>query len=107
MKPEEVKNWRDEWKEVSFHDSIKVVGIERGRSAAHFSALSEDGKRQYSIFMTDFLDMAEHCEGLVISGEFCVMKRGRNLGIRLKATKKRTRPNWFEISPEGPIPAFI
>lgn len=91
--------WRDkkfhrsgEWVENGeFDDVLKVVNIERGRSAAHF--ILEDGeKRKYVMFITDMLDAIQRAEIYqgTLAGTWTFCKRGQNYGIRLtKAAQEK------------------
>ena len=108
LTPDQVTNWETEWKKVEFSDSIRVVGINRGRSAANFEAHSTEKKARYTIFMADFLSMVFNRKvkaGAKISGVFRVVKRGRNLGIVLKDIKETKIAH--EMCLDRPIPGYI
>ena len=103
-------DWESDWKDVRFNGSLCIVGIVRGRSAAHFEAYDKQANKKYTIFLTDFLDMlqAGDVNDASITGEFKVMKRGRNFGVRLVNTGDRERDilTWKNHA-ERPIPEYI
>lgn len=84
--------WKDYYSKIYFSDIVRIIGLDRGRSAARFIAYSEFNNSMYIIFMTDFLDMVlnNDVKDGIIEGEFKVTKHGSNLGIRLKDTPKRS-----------------
>lgn len=76
-----------EWKLVlPFQASMRVVDMERGRSAARFILQSTTGIR-YPVFMTDMLDimMKEEIKyGYIPRATWKAVKRGQNYGLALK-----------------------
>lgn len=74
------------WKpNAPFEAVMTLEGYSRGRSAANFDVVDENGVK-YTIFMTDFVDLLQRHS--VIAGKtekltwsFC--KRGQNYGVRL------------------------
>ncbi len=98
----------DEWKAVEFHDTLEIVDIHRGRSAANFVAVSEDHKRKYTIFIKDFLDMfrAGISTGGKMTGDWIVRKRGNNYGVRLNGVKA-TPCDVDYWSTGRPIPEYV
>lgn len=72
--------WRDN---DPFTDTLVLVSMERGRSAARFIWLNEACTIRYPMFPMDLLDVAILC-GITnarVTGEWIVMKRGANFGI--------------------------
>lgn len=83
---------RTEWQTGSewrpnepFEAALRIVGTERGRSAAHFIAEHTETGVRYTVFMTDLLHIVQNgvIERGVISGTWVGCKRGQNYGIRL------------------------
>lgn len=114
MEIKDVKDWKKEWREVEFNDTAILIGICRGRSAAHYKAYLEDHKAFATVFMKDFLDMvkANHVVGDKISGLFIIKKRGANFGIRLKDIETYKIPEKYlysniEVIEENQIPDYI
>lgn len=66
-------------------DTINIIGIERGTSAAHFIVKSEVSGKTYYMFMKDLLNMmlTHTIEKGRISGAFTYAKRGKNYGIKI------------------------
>ena len=66
-------------------DTINIVGIERGTSAAHFIVKSEVSGKTYYMFMKDLLNMMLNytIEKGRISGAFTYVHRGKNYGIKI------------------------
>ena len=66
-------------------DTINIIDIERGTSAAHFLVRSEVTGKIYYMFMKDLLDMMRThiIEKDRISGAFTYVKRGKNYGIKI------------------------
>lgn len=91
--PENVTDWDNQWKDVRFYDDLRIVGLERGRSAAHFLAISTINNYVYTIFMDDMLNMIINNKIVngCLDGEFIVKKKGKNLGVCLKDTTKRSQ----------------
>lgn len=89
--------WQTEWRRVRFTDTVRVVDLARGRSAAHFIgvSLTRPGVR-YIIFMDDLLDMLPWFVGYELEGEFRVVRHGRNFGIRLTSADNTPREHWIE-----------
>ena len=109
---------KNDWKTFEFEETLEVIGISRGRSAANFEAKSTTKNEYYTIFMTDLLDMLKNGsvkKNGIISGTFVIKKRGQNLGVRLKNTPERPpqpKPVWNEeevawITKNYPIPLYI
>lgn len=76
------------WREnVPFKDTLQIVEIERGRSAARFVWEAADGRR-FPMFMTDMLATARHGIGPtgLVSSEWVAVKKGQNYGIALAST---------------------
>ena len=69
--------------------TIKITGLERGRSAAHFKAIDAKTGEQFTIFMVDLLNII--LTGAIVKGEvtgnFEYCKRGSNYGIHLAEVK--------------------
>lgn len=75
---------RVEWRENNpFADTLVLVGMERGRSAARFIWQNEAGNVRYPMFPMDLLDIAilHGITNARVTGEWIVMKRGANFGI--------------------------
>jgi len=70
--------WLDNYK---FKGLIKLIGMERGRSAAYFIVEDSNGK-QYTMFCTDILGMLLMKE-IKFDGIFEFCKRGMNYGVKL------------------------
>ena len=72
--------WRDN---EPFRAKMKVVSVNRGRSAAYFELRSDEGVI-YPMFMTDMFDMVTLTvvKKGVVSGSWVGCKRGENYGIR-------------------------
>jgi hypothetical protein len=69
-----------------FVESLKLVGTERGRSAAHF--MWEDTRgRQYPMFLTDLVNLLIRRPitppGVTHYETWTIKKRGQNYGIAL------------------------
>ncbi len=78
----------DRYKWVANHmwsDTINVVGMERGQSAAHFVVKSEVSGKTYYMFMKDLLNMIlkTTIENGRVSGCFTYIKRGKNYGLKM------------------------
>ena len=75
-------NWRPNG---PFKTKMEICGMERGRSAAHFT-LRDDASKEYTIFMSDLLDVLKN-HGIIkgwteeLTWSFC--KRGQNYGVKL------------------------
>ena len=76
-----VGEWRDN---TPFEATLKYQGTERGRSAAYFKWVDQDG-RQWPMFITDIGRMIQLAlklqDGGKVSGRWFVVKRGQNYGI--------------------------
>lgn len=85
--------WQDNFE---FAGPVKVVGMERGRSAARYvievtpfvapDPLIVDGPVRAIMFMTDFLAAIQKkgaLPGGLIPGTFTFVKRGQNYGVKL------------------------
>lgn len=74
------------WKPIEpFDASLKLIGAERGRSAAHFIWEDNEG-REYPMFLTDMIALLQ--QNVVEYGWCCnatwtIKKRGSNFGIAL------------------------
>lgn len=71
--------WRDCYE---FRGAMRVIGIHRGRSAAHF-ILEDSDKYQYPMFMVKMLDVLKRgrvSEG-VIRGKWSFCKGGQNYSL--------------------------
>lgn len=67
------------WKDNDqFFARMKVVGMERGRSAARFIVEDTSTGKRYPLFMKDMLEMIQGQEFL---GTWSARKRGQNYGI--------------------------
>jgi hypothetical protein len=108
MRPEEVLDWRTQWREVRWVDHVYISGLTRGRSAAFFTAKSKYSGAEFNIFLTDLYSMmAAGCvfNGIELSGIFGLKKRGRNLGICLEGVKQvKSEDDWSALRP---IPSYI
>lgn len=73
-----------EWREIEkWHDTMLLVGQQRGRSAAFFLLVGRD-HQTYPMFMSDSLEMmqtATIARGTV-TGHWTVVKKGRNFGLK-------------------------
>ncbi len=81
------QEWRDN---EPFLATLRLEGIERGRSAARFVWQREDTGSTFPMFMTDMLALAKSDAGIssgIAEGWWIVMKRGQNYGIALYAVK--------------------
>ena len=58
--------------------TMKIVGMESGRSAKHLVVEDEDGQR-YTMFVKDFIDMIGEQP---FTRRWAVSKRGQNYGIK-------------------------
>ena len=67
--------WKDNFK---FNQTMKIVTIERGRSAAYF-ILEDEHEVRYTMFCTDIVGLLK---GISFTGEWEFVKRGRNFGIK-------------------------
>ena len=107
MKIEDVTDWETQWRDVVINDTIKIVGIKRGRSAAKYKAISVNTNNTYVIFMKDLLEMLPAMDGNChIKGGFVVRKRGRNFGLGLVSPAKiDVDIDWSERN--NPIPEYI
>ena len=74
---------------------VKIVGMERGRSAAKYKAISVINNNHYIVFMRDLLEMLPALDSNChIKGGFVVRKRGRNFGLGLAKSYKVGDVNW-------------
>lgn len=106
MNIEDVTDWDTQWRDVVINDTIKIVGMERGRSAAKYKALSVNSNNSYIVFMKDLLEMLPALDGnCYIKGGFVVRKRGRNFGLGLAKPYKVEDVNWGNRV--NPIPEYI
>lgn len=72
--------WRTEMRAVPpFNATLRVIGTERGQSAARFLLEDIDTGVTYPMFMTEMLAMLKD---QVIVGTWGPCKRGANYGIR-------------------------
>jgi len=73
-----------EWRpNEPFEDTITINDIYRGRSAAHFIAVSAITGVRYSMFMTSVIDLikvAKISKGKIF-GKFAFCKKGENYGL--------------------------
>jgi hypothetical protein len=77
---------QSEWRpNTAFEAALRVVGTERGQSAARFIVEDTATGVQYPLFMTELLAIVQHAtiEHGVVSGQWIGCKRGANYGIRL------------------------
>lgn len=65
-------------------DTMRIVGMERGQSAAGFITKSENTEKEYYMFVKDMLDMILNntIQNGKISGFFTYVQRGRNYGLK-------------------------
>ncbi|MCP4697106.1 MAG: hypothetical protein GY862_09690 [Gammaproteobacteria bacterium] len=108
MEPNEVSDWKTQWKKVEFTAELKIVSYSRGRSAANIVACDVD-KAKYTIFLTDYIDML-HNGDIVdnqITGVWIVRKRGRNFGVKLKSTPNQVEVDGMYQLNRSPIPAYL
>ncbi|MGI5281694.1 hypothetical protein ACQEVF_59135 [Nonomuraea polychroma] len=66
-----------------FTATLKLTGMERGRSAAYFYLADADG-HEFPLFMKDLHDMlvATDVTHGIVTGRWHVVKRGQNYGLR-------------------------
>ncbi|MET8430082.1 hypothetical protein [Nocardia sp. NPDC004860] len=77
-----------EWRpNEPFTASLRIVGTERGRSAARYIAEDIETGCQYPMFMTEMLAIVQNhtIDHGVITGTWIGCKRGANYGIRLES----------------------
>lgn len=74
--------WRDN---VPFEATLKLVSLERGRSAARFWWLDEENKTRYPMFGQSLVDTltAGTLDKGVMTGTWIIVKKGANYGIEL------------------------
>lgn len=68
-----------------FEARLRVVESMRGKSAAYFHVIDEEGRR-YPVLMTDFTEMIMHAtmiDGVMALARYQAVKRGMAYGIRL------------------------
>lgn len=106
--PENI-NWAKDWRNITFEDSVRVIGFARGRSAANIRVKSTSKNEFFTIFLTDFFDMLKNGDvvDMIISGTFEVKKRGRNFGVRLKGVPEYKEVTPFDPDSRHPIPEYI
>jgi hypothetical protein len=78
------ENWRGviEWRDnTQFEGKLKLIGMERGRSAVYF-LLEDEAGNHYTMFSVDILGMLVAKE-IVFEGTFEFCKRGMNYGVKL------------------------
>ncbi|WP_416565071.1 hypothetical protein [Nocardia testacea] len=70
-----------------FTGALRIVSVERGRSAARFILEDKATGHQYPMFLTDMLAVMQHAtvDKGVISGRWIGCKRGQNYGLRLES----------------------
>ena len=73
-------SWRDN---IPFPAQLRVIGMHRGHSSAHFLLENTDNSFQYVMFMTDMLDLIQNHTIVsgVVTGTWAFTKRGQNYGI--------------------------
>lgn len=73
-----------------FTASLRIVGTERGRSAARFVAEDTETGCRYPMFMTEMLAIIQTAtiDRGVITGTWIGCKRGANYGIRLETQEQ-------------------
>lgn len=69
----------------TWSDTLTLVEMGRGQSAAFFVLKSEISGKTYYMFMKDLLDMilSRTIEKGKISGNFTYVKRGNNYGVKV------------------------
>lgn len=75
-----------EWRPNSpFEATLRIVGTERGQSAARFIAENTETGVRYPVFMTELLAIAQNAviDHGVVAGRWIGCKRGANYGLRL------------------------
>lgn len=75
-----------EWvSNTAFTDTLKFIGFERGRSAAHAIFKSETSGTRYQVFLVDLetIIQSEMWDRGKITSSFIGCKHGTNYGIRL------------------------
>ena len=70
-----------------FTGTLSVVGIHRGRSAAHFLLRDVETMKRYSMFLSDMLVLIQNGELVKgqLKGKWTFCKRGSNFGIKFVA----------------------
>lgn len=80
--PRHSSEWRPN---APFKAALRIVGTERGQSAARFIAEDTETGTRYPMFMTELLAVVQTAtfEQGVVPGVWVGCKRGANYGIRL------------------------
>lgn len=96
------------WKDIEFNETLELMAVRRGRSAANFGFKSTTKNDHYIVFMKDFLNMVKNnsFKDGIISGIFIIKKRGRNFDVCLKDTPNY-EPKWEYDNYNFPIPEYI
>lgn len=92
--PRSATSWQpgSEWRpNAPFEAALRVVGTERGQSAARFILEDTTTGVRYPLFMTELLAIIQNAtiDHGVITGRWIGCKRGANYGIRLKTQETR------------------
>lgn len=66
-----------------FDDTLEISTYSRGRSAANFQLESKITGREYTVFMSNFLEIVMKMKYGVIEDRFTFVKQGQNYGLRL------------------------
>lgn len=82
--PGRLSEWRPN---QPFNASLRIIGTERGQSAARYIAEDIETGCQYPMFMTEMLAIVQTAtiDRGVIAGTWIACKRGANYGIRLES----------------------
>jgi hypothetical protein len=76
-----------EWKDnYIFKDSMQILEYSRGRSSILFSLKSQTDGTEYSVFVSDMMDIISSCtitNGLIMDKEWTFIKKGSNYGMKL------------------------
>jgi len=83
--------YHEDWKGIIwiqnfvFEDTLKVVGLERGRSAARFVLESVTDNKRYPMFMSGILDILKRPRMVIeegkIKGYWSFHKKGSNYAV--------------------------
>lgn len=80
------------WKsQFTFHDTIRLEKLNRGRASAYFTCISTTSMLHYTLFLHDLLNilhLTDRCDHGEITGTWEFIKRGEYFGIRLASERQ-------------------
>jgi len=74
------------WEDIEVWEAeMKMVGYNRGRSAAFFLWVDTEDNSSYPMFLTDMSEAVQQAvmDHGVVDGSWTIVKRGQNYGLKL------------------------